>query len=331
MEISFSTIPDNLTTANGYGYAGFNMVLSLQKLGHRVPYQSPSAPVEIFFSQPEFFDFTSQDQYKIGYTPWESTALPSGWLEGFEECDEVWTPSPLIAQWYKDAGVTKDVHVYEHGIDPVWKPKKRQDTGKIRFLHHGEPAPRKGGQLALDAFRAAFGNRDDVELTFKAHNYSLIRAFDRSGSILGVPEDIYNNVHVYRQEFDLETQLIPLYHRNDVMVYPSYGEGFGLIPLQAMGTGMVTICTGAWAPYERLLEPELKLNSTLGASPWEEMHPGNVFHPDFDHLVDLYRYTYDNFDSLKQRAYKRSFQVHQEYDWTRLTESAFGHIFDRFG
>lgn len=332
MEISYSTLPENLSLSNGYGYAGYNMVRSLQKLGHSVPFQSPEAPVEIFFSQPEWFEFTSDEKYHIGYTPWESTSLPPGWLEGFTSCDEVWTPSPLIARWFEEAGVRSGVKVYEHGIDPVWRPKRRNpDSDKIRFLHHGEPAPRKGGQMAVEAFRAAFGNRTDVHLTIKAHSYNTTRVFNSRGSIEGLPHNIYNNVSLITADYDIESQLVPLYHESDVVVYPSFGEGFGLIPLQAMGTGAVTICTEAWAPYKRFILPELRLSSSLGDSPWPDMHPGRVFWPDRDHLVELYRYAAENISTLRDQAYTNSFKVHNEYDWVKLTESAFDHIVKMFG
>jgi glycosyltransferase involved in cell wall biosynthesis len=307
------------------------MIVALQKLGHKVPFQSPTAPVEIFFSQPDWYEFTNSDQYHIGYTPWESTGLPAGWLEGFNNVDEVWTPSPVTAQWFKEAGVDKEIRVYEHGIEPIWRPKRRKTSDKIRFLHHGEPAPRKAGQMALDAFRAAFGDRDDVHLTIKAHHYSTIRAFDSSGSIIGLPENVYKNVSVHKQEFDLELELIPLYQKSDVLVYPSFGEGFGLIPLQAMGTGAAVICTEAWAPYKRFIQPGLALGSTLGDTPWVEMHPGKLFWPDFDELVEIYRYTADNIDTLRANSYRDAFKVHEEYDWVKLTERAFAHIVDKFG
>lgn len=330
MRISFTTLPENLTLANGYGYAGFKMVTSLQKLGHSVPFGDDSAPVEIAFNQPDHQTWSGTKAYRIQYTPWESTALHPGWLEGFCEADEVWTPSPLIAKWFNEAGVDRDIRVYEHGVDPIWRPRRRRASDKIRFLHHGEPAPRKGGQMALDAFRAAFGDRDDVHLTFKAHSYSAMRVRDSQGSILGLPHIMYDNVSFFNQEFDLETQLIPMYQMHDVMVYPSYGEGFGLIPLQAMATGAITICTEAWAPYSRFLLDGCKLQSVLGDSPWQELHPGKLFHPNFDHLVETYRYVYDNIDKLREQAYANSFRVHKEYDWLKLTECAFRHIVKKF-
>jgi glycosyltransferase involved in cell wall biosynthesis len=250
-------------------------------------------------------------------------------LEKFNEADEVWTPSPLIAKWYADAGVDRTIHVYEHGVDHSWKNTRRRREGEIlKFLHHGEPAPRKGGQMAFDAFREAFGDQKDVHLTIKSFGESTVRHKDKRGNILG-PANSVSNVTVMERSLQ-EEELKSLYQQHHVMVYPGYGEGFGLIPLQAMATGMPTICTGAWAPYERLLLPELRLGARLIDSPWEYMHPGKVYEPSFDDLVESYRFAYENYNLVAGRAYANGFKVHKEYDWDALTEKAFSHVVEKF-
>ncbi|UVK61136.1 glycosyltransferase [Streptomyces phage Angela] len=321
MDISFSTIPGNLNTTIGYGVAGFNMVRSLQKLGHKVPFADKHCKIEIFFSQPDYWEWSSQFAYHIGYTPWESTGLPSGWLEQMNLADEVWTTSELIRRWYSAAGV-KNVKVYPHGIDPQWTPKKRNVYSKMKFLHMGEPAPRKGGQMAVDAFRAAFGDNPDVELTLKAHRLNNARRIE-NGRILGPITD-YSNVKLVTQELP-EDHLVGFVKQHHVMVYPSWGEGFGLIPFQALATGMPTICTEKWAQYRSYLGP-LGINSKLTESPWPGVHPGKMLEPSFDDLVDKYRYTYENFDALSNQFYAQAPKLHEEYNWETLTEAAFAHL-----
>ncbi|ASR77747.1 glycosyltransferase [Streptomyces phage Peebs] len=321
MDISFSTIPGNLNTTIGYGVAGFNMVRSLQKLGHRVPFADKSCPVEIFFSQPDYWEWSNQFNYHIGYTPWESTQLPPGWLEHMNLANEVWTTSEIIRRWYTAAGV-KNVRVYPHGIDPIWTPKNRNIYEKMRFLHMGEPAPRKGGQMAVDAFRAAFGDNPDVELTVKAHRLNNARRIE-NGRILGPITD-YSNVKLVTQELP-EDHLVGFVKQFHCMVYPSWGEGFGLIPFQALATGMPTICTGKWAHYKDYLGP-LSLDSKLVDSPWPGVHPGKMLEPSFDDLVDKYRFAYENFDSLSSYFYTQAPKLHAEYNWEKLTEEAFAHL-----
>ena len=328
MRISYTTVPGNLSLSNGYGLAGYNMCVSLERLGHKVPFSDPDAKVEIAFNQPDYTEWTNSDAYHIQYTPWESTDLPKGWLENFNNnCDEVWTPSPVIADWYKDAGVVKPIYVYEHGVNHEYAPKRRKRTGKLKFLHMGEPAPRKGGQMAFDAFKEVFGDRDDVHLTIKAWGSSTVRDM-KKGSILGPPSR-RPNVSLITKDIP-QFDLIQLMYAHHALVYPGWGEGFGLIPLEAMASGLPVICTESWAPYKRFLLPELSLSSRLVPSPWSQIHPGKMFQPSYEDLVNSYRYVDENYDKVAGRSFKNAFQIHKEYDWDHLTEGAFDRIVKRF-
>lgn len=312
-----------LLTSTGFGYASIHIIESLENLGHEVVYGA-DAPIAISWGHPEHWIWPA-DSYKIGFLAWESTIIPDRWNDGLEEADEIWAPSPIVLEWLKNAKIDKPMRIYEHGIEPIWTRKLRKtENGILKFLHHGEPASRKGGEIALKAFRAAFGDRTDVRLTMKAHKTSNIRVKDRSGCILG-KADFYRNVSLIKEELPIEA-LVRLYHRNQVMVYPSAGEGFGFIPLQAMASGMPAICTSAWAGYADLLLPKLRLSSTLVDSPWPYEHPGKVFEPNFDELVDQYRYAADNFDTLAQQAYNRAPIVQQRYSWDQLTKKIFADL-----
>ena len=329
MRVSFYTVRSNLKTDNGYGYAGHNIRNSLEKLGHTVNFHDEQADVQLDFCQPPLYAHFPR-QYKIGYTPWESTSLPEGWLEGFSSVDEVWTTSQKCKEWYSAAGLSKPIHVFEHGIEDIWSPKKRTVRNKLKFLHIGEPAPRKGGQMALEAFRLAFGNQNDVHLTIKSNGESSVRVyasnFHRGGprNILGLPHQVYQNVTVLTESLSLD-ELVGLYHSHHALVYPSWGEGFGLIPLQGLATGMPTVCTAAWAPYERFLG-DLSLDSSLVDSRWPGIHPGKMYEPNIDHLVELYRKIYDNYSELSDTFYRNSERVHSEYNWDTLTKNAFEHL-----
>ena len=307
----------NLELSNGYGIAGYNVVTSLQRLGHTVPWQDKNTRVQIHFSQPQYKKFF-KGQYKIMYTPWESTELMEGWKTKFNRCDEVWTTSPLIKNWYEEAGVWKPIHVYEHGIDPRWsKVTERQwEDGPIRFLHVGAPSPRKDARMAVRAFQKAFRKNEDVTLTLKSYGGDHLLVDDpRILRDKRMPTDI---------------QMNQIYMNHDVLVYPSWGEGFGLIPLQAMYYGKPVICTAAWAPYHRFIDRDLKVRSRLVDSPWPEIHPGHMFQPDEEDLVRAYRETYENWDRVRASAQDRQPKVAEEYEWDRLTKNAFSHIVDEF-
>ncbi len=79
MNISFSTPRVNFKVSNGYGYAAYHIVESLKSLGHQVPFQSPKAPVQLNFSQPEHFKQEIVDQKKKGQK------MPLNMLKGIRQ------------------------------------------------------------------------------------------------------------------------------------------------------------------------------------------------------------------------------------------------------
>lgn len=323
MKISHGTRIYDMDDANGYGYATVNMLNSLQRLGYEVKPNDPTADVEIWFDQPHHWKF-SKGPYRIGYHPWESTQLlPPGkmtnhknWAEAMNQCDEIWTPSPLIADWYaRYMGITVPIYVYEHGVDPIWKPTRRKVEDKFKFLHVGAQATRKGGIETMKALRKAFPNNKDIELNLKI--------ISQGWKIGRLPR-----INVYNGPMPL-TDLINMFHDNHVYVYPSYGEGFGLTPLQAMATGMPTITVPAWAPYAQFLDKNLLISSKMIKSPWPQLHPGNVLQPSMDDLVDAMRYAYENYEAVEADATARVDEIMAYYDWDRLTKQTFDDLAHR--
>lgn len=299
---------------NGYGYATVEMVKALQTLGYEVTFNDPKADVGICFDQPHHSKWYG-DQYKIQFTPWESTVIPDEWRDIMNSVDEVWTPSPLVADWFvadgiKSNGLKTPVYVYEHGVDTeTWKPVKRKITGPTRMLHAGGEAVRKGVTDVMKARRMAFGDSDDVELHLKI--------ISETWNIPWFP-----HVFVHNKEYPLN-ELVDIFNSCHVYVYPSYGEGFGLTPLQAMATGMPTICTAAWAPYKRFLHPDLALGSRLLPSPKPQIHPGYVTIPNFEELVEAMKKVHENYDMYHEHALEQVPKIKEEYNWVTLTEDVF--------
>lgn len=315
--VSFCTAPGNFNREIGYGNASWNIINNLKELGFYVPFDDPAAPVQINFSQPQWMHIRDS-QHSIGYVPWESTYLPEGWTEVLETVDELWTTSNWCKGVFENNGL-KDVKVYHHGIEDLWKhPMKRNRGEVLRFLHIGDPASRKGGQQCLDAFVAAFGNRTDVRLTIKAFGHSEVRYKDRTGNILGPVTDLNNvklNCHVLKQE-----ELLSVYLNHDVLIYNSMGEGFGLIPLQGLATGMPAIVTESWCDYRDYIVP---LDSVLGATNWPTMHPGAIYFPKFDNLVDILRNIDKEYETYADQSFNQINNLYEQFDWLKLTKIAF--------
>lgn len=312
MKISFNThiSAGKIRNNDGYGYGTERILASLRNLGYEVTENDASADVGFVFNQPWQARWFG-DQYRIILHPWESTLLIKDWPAMMNDCDEVWSPSPLIGEWYqKYNGIVKPVYTYEHGIDSVWEPRPRPVKDTLKFLHVGGEALRKNIAETIKAFRAAFPGNEDVELLCKTgtRGFNVNNPSNKVQSLHGpVP---FN-------------ELLDLHYNRHVFVYPSWGEGFGFNPFQAMATGMPAIVTAGWAPYERFLDPNLTVSTTMADSPWPDIHPGQMFKPDFDDLVEKYRYAYENYDSAHARAQAVAPQIHEDYAWDTVTKTTF--------
>lgn len=322
MDFSYNTAFSNFTLNNGFGRAGWGIINSLKELGHRTYFDTPVAPVEFTFAQPDYVE-EKRGQYQILLTPWESTELPSGWVDAFNSMDETWATSDWVAEVYRRAGVRNVTTVYPHGIEKIYQPKLKRRKGPINFYVQGPPANRKGTQEAFDAFREVF--KDDptkATLTIKAFQRSKIRWTDQNGMIRN-PNDL-PNVRVITKEMELN-ELVDFTNSFDAAIYPSYGEGWGFIPMESLAQGTPTICTEAWCHYKDYLG-DLALKSNQIASPWPEEHPGKVYQPDMEDLCEKIRLVYEDFENQSLQSFKRSFKLHDEYNWLSLTEKAFADV-----
>lgn len=313
MHISFNQRWEKTANVNGFGYAREMCEKSLIELGHTVNFADSTADVEINFIQPEHWVWSGVD-YRIAYLPWESTQLKEGWLESLNnDVDEVWTPSPVVAEWFVDAGVKKPVFVYEHGVDAIWKTKMREWNGEtFNVFHHGADAVRKGFRETIECFNEVFLGKD-AEINFK---------MTMNGFNVRIP-----NTNIIQDRLSTE-ELVDLYHRQHLMVYPSWGEGFGLAPLQAIATGLPTMITKGWAPYEYLLPEQYLISTELVDSPWPEIHPGKMLKPNYEELVEKATniYNFSNYEESTRYFFGLSMIAKKDFSWVDKTEKAFAHL-----
>ena len=319
MKVSFTGAPDHMDVTVGFGNASWHIFDNFRKGGIN-PVVGQQAPIGIAFCPPNQYSFYSPEQYKIGYTPWESTDLQPGWLQRMKMCDEIWTTST----WNKhifESHLQQEVFVYLHGIDHAYSPSRRSFTNgePFTFLHLGEPFNRKAGQLVVEAFINLYGNNPNYRLIMKATNNHNLEINAPGGDWSASPDTFYNNIFIVTKIMT-DAELLSLYANSHCFVYPSWGEGFGFNPLQAMAMGIPTICTGAWAEYEKYIT--LPLDSAWARSPWQNIHPGFMLAPDVYQLERHMKDVVVNYDKYSKIAFKNAFKIHEEYDWERVSKPA---------
>jgi len=279
------------------------------------------ADVEICFDQPHKYKFMCPTSYKIGYTPWESTDVPSIWHKPLQNCDEIWTPNQFGYEVFKNLYPDKKIFVYQHGISPKYRPKKRKLSSDrpFTFLFIGEPYARKDGQLVTETFIELFGNNPDYRLIIKGTHQNTIMVQDPRSQVMGSPSFYYKNIDVVT-EMLTPRQMTQLYEMSDVFVYPTWGEGWGFNPMQAMAMGIPTISTFIWSDYAQYIT--LPIDSYHYPSPWPQLHPGYMFKPDQNQFKKAMAYIKPNYNELAAVAFKNSFEIHKNFNWDKVSVSA---------
>jgi glycosyltransferase involved in cell wall biosynthesis len=115
-------------------------------------------------------------------------------------------------------------------------------------------------------------------------------------------------------------QMTQLYELSDVFVYPTWGEGWGFNPMQAMAMGIPTITTAAWSDYAEYIT--IPIESHLFQSPWPDLHPGYMFKPNQKQLKKAMEFIKPNYKTLAQLAFKNSFEIHKNFNWEKVSAPA---------
>lgn len=308
---------DYSTNDSGYSTASNNLFSQLKDAGYDVAQLSQEALINISFAVPQHHIMLA-NAYNILYSAHETTELCERWIKCLNKGDEVWATSSWIADVYRKQ-IDKPIYVVPHGVSGKFIPAKRRlQDNKFIFLHLGEPYIRKGGQITVEAFIEEFANNPDVLLLIKCYEQGhTIRVPDENG-ILVAPEMLYSNIKVIRDSLSFSDYLKML-HNTHCLVYPSWGEGFGMMPLEAMASGMPVISSWEWAEYKDYIKH--KIESDLLPVPkkipeyLKESYLGDVYIPRKESIKKLMREVYENYNQEFEESAKKAIAIHKEWNW----------------
>ena len=291
----------------GHGHVTLKLISNLAKTNHSVLLNRAS-DIEMTFGHPVNYKFNNPESYKIGYTAWESTEIPAEWTDGLSQIDELWVPNNftknVMSKYFK-----KNIYVFPHGVDEKFESKKREHSGVTKFLHIGHPAYRKGMDLALDSFLELYADNPAYELTIKTYGD------------FAVPKVDAKNVKFINKTVTYD-ELAEIMYNHHILLYPSWGEGFGLIPLQALASGMPVIMTQGWADYESYAY-EILIPSELKYSPWQAVHPGKMLKPNYQQMKNTMIYVSRNIEMFLNDYYGIGKEVHKDYNWEKIVTKHF--------
>jgi glycosyltransferase involved in cell wall biosynthesis len=303
--------------SQGYSNAAISTIKGLQSRGVGVFYNRRDIPYHINFCQPMYYQ--TGRSYTVGYTPWESTKVPESWRQPVSECDELWATSEFVKEVYEKNNLHHNIHVIPHGISDEFEIYDREITGKFNFLHVGGESKRKNVQLVVDAFLDLYEGQDDFQLVLKYNKFC-----DAEVYLNGRMVPAYNHPQIYAVSHNLTTEeMAQLYHKCHCLVYPTKGEGFGMIPFEAIATGMPSIVTNLtgtadFAKYSIPLEAEW--DDANQQSSMYAFDAGQWASPSYDALCDLMEHVVNEYDDFKKYTMQSARILHETRSWGAVAD-----------
>lgn len=291
----------------GYGIHALSLDKYLQKIGVRTlrGFESPDEITNTvcWVAVPSHADSWKDGQHVAIYTMWEGTRVPETFLETLAEFHTVIVPSHDNLRSFSEHH--DNVHLCLEGIDPDdwYYVERTPPSTEFRFLFSGA-GERKGGDLALKAFKLAFPTPPEQgpipTLYMKAKNPEPWMVGDNVKLVTGVLD---------------QDDLLALYETAHCYVQPSRGEGFGLQPMQAMAQGCPTILTDAHghASFAHLGIPIPATLTKAGYFIYGDA--GQWWEPDLDALVEAMRDVYFNYEDALLKAKISAEEIAEHWTW----------------
>ena len=265
--------------------------------------QQRGADVHIHVGTPDSIPSRTAAARLVAYSFAEANVVPQSWVDRLNMCDEVWAGSKHTADAFLNSGYKGPIRTIPLGIQCPDKPLKRvnscdepftflwQGTRCFQYVNGSKfDGDRKRGTLVGRAFEKL--NRDDTRLILKSIPVEN-RSYDfRCGRVWRICKNLST------------CEIRKLDSHVDAFVWPTMGEGFGLIPLEKLAHGIAAFPT-FWSgpvdyitdfPLRRLIPSRLVDVTFNGVA-------AQMADVSLDDLVDLMHWCVEHrSDLLSQRA-----------------------------
>lgn len=257
----------------------------------------------------------------------------------------VWTPS----RWGKEVLIANGVigeavDVVPEGVAAeTFHPHLRARIDKsgqpFRYLILGKYEKRKSYGETLDAFEAAFGSSNSVELVVKGDYFLRHEEKKQALSELVASRNLAN-VKLLWGNWSPEN-LLGLYSACDAFVFPSKGEAWGLPLLEAAACGMPVISTfysGQTEYLEHIGSSRLDVEFTLEEVDDAEMHRvwrsttgdlGRWARPSVDSIAHCMRMVKESYPRYLSAARRNSLTLREGFGWSAAADKALFALHDR--
>jgi len=278
---------------------------------------------------------------QIIYTMLECSRIPKSWVDICNNLSErIIVPCTHQKQAFIDSGVKRDIEVVPLGIVSEMFPYIEREIDDFYFFGTmGTLTYRKGTDILVKAFMEGLpkDKYPDARLYIKTLPLGGI------GSAWFIDQKKMNDdgrIILNVESLSPDQLIKEFFAKIDCFVFPTRGEGFGLPPLEAIATGLPTICTSYSGTGDFMNDKtgyplDYKLvdvpNGTLGGYPPELSAPGQQWaEPDYDQLVEHMRYCYSHREEAKKKAKRSSGIIKREYDIKECSQKLINYLDRKF-
>ena len=255
----------------------------------------------VFALRPNMIKGWQKQQVAHLLTMWETNWLPPEFSLYLSSFKTVLVPS--LHNWELFSEYHDNVRVIPLAVDrTIWYPQPHKPNKKFKLLCGGSEWFRKGLDVVLEVFNKL--QLPDAELHIKIVPPHLF-----------APNDLeYPNVIVHRQSMTVEEER-NLVSSADAFISVSRGEGFGLMPLQAISSGIPTILSDAHGhkEFSDLATHRIPTTSVPTAKGvWQNM--GDWDEPDQEAIAEAIKDIYNNRDKYRKQAEQTAPQT-EAFNW----------------
>ncbi len=291
-----------------------------------------------------YYFYDKYDGPKIAYNVWESTLYPNGFFKRLLDFDQLWVPT----RWQKDCAVKQGYLENKIKIVPeavngsIFFPEdilkenslEGYKDSRFKFLLFGRWDYRKSTGEIINSFLETFNKDEPVDLIVSIDNpFSVdkIKTTEDRLKHYGFDDDRIKIKH-----FPSREDYVRYLKSGHVFLSCARSEGWNLPLIEAMACGTPSIYSNWGAQLEFAQGKGIPVNiigeelaSGGDGKSYDEMVPnvkGNYCEPDFNHLFQVMRDVYINYDSYKKRVIKESEEIRKKFTWKNAAKKAVSYL-----
>jgi glycosyltransferase involved in cell wall biosynthesis len=260
----------------------------------------PHGSTDVYMGTPDLVGGWHDGQHRVCFTMWETDTLPGHFVRWLPKYDQIIVPCEHNRELFSRHH--DNVSVVPLGVDhKFWRPIDVEQSETFRFHAGGSLWLRKGLDIVVKAFTAL--GLPNSELHIKAAPHAR-----------DTPSKFPPNVIMHRRWMTAEDQR-EWFNKADCFIAVSRGEGFGLMPLQAIASGIPTILSDSTGQSQFA-------HLAIGVVPCTKS-PANTVglwdEPDQAVLEELMVEAYNNRESNRIRAASR-ISATKTFSWANATK-----------